>query len=398
MIHGFTQPWEAGMSEPSDVALVAHHAYKSWSSSWWGPDRKPDGSLRRHTKRFGKEGEMTPKEARAAFRRWYQDDWKADVTVRVPSTYTVTDLCKDYYAYAQTIYVKNGRQTSAVAQVKRAMEQFGTMYGGLPITDITNPMLAKLRDGMIDDGKFGIKLTVRTVNERIRVIKRAFRWAREKGLVDKVTIADVVEVTVLVEGRCDARKTEPVVPVARETVDATLAGASQGFKDLVELMWLTGMRPGEACSLRPCDIDRGDAVWVYSPEFHKTEHKGKLRRITIGPEGQRILAPYLAKRMPSAAVFTRAEIRCKAGGPGWLKPQKPVTPGFICKMIDHLTGLAKIETWHGNQLRHAWATRVREAFGLEAASDGLGHSSLDMTLIYAERSLKRAKEVAAQVG
>lgn len=54
--------------------------------------------------------------------------------------------------------------------------------------------------------------------------------------------------------------------------------------------------------------------------------------------------------------------------------------------------------WAPNRLRHTAATKIREQFGLEAASATLGHSHADTTLIYAERPERVALEVAEKVG
>jgi integrase len=62
-------------------------------------------------------------------------------------------------------------------------------------------------------------------------------------------------------------------------------------------MWLTGMRPGEVCHLRPCDVLRLKPVWVYTPHTHKTEHKGKVRKIAIGPQAQAILERYVTRSL-----------------------------------------------------------------------------------------------------
>ncbi len=51
-----------------------------------------------------------------------------------------------------------------------------------------------------------------------------------------------------------------------------------------------------------------------------------------------------------------------------------------------------------HQLRHNYATNVRREFGLEAAQILLGHSSADVTQIYAERDMGRAARVAAKIG
>ena len=54
--------------------------------------------------------------------------------------------------------------------------------------------------------------------------------------------------------------------------------------------------------------------------------------------------------------------------------------------------------WSPNQIRHTAGTEIRKRFGLEAAQVALGHSSADVTQIYAERDLTKAADVARQVG
>ena len=72
---------------------------------------------------------------------------------------------------------------------------------------------------------------------------------------------------------------------------------------MVRLHLLTGMRPGEVCSMRLCDIDRSGDVWKYSPEGHKTEHHGRSRVILLGRKAQRILQPLLNTQSRLASSF-----------------------------------------------------------------------------------------------
>lgn len=74
---------------------------------------------------------------------------------------------------------------------------------------------------------------------------------------------------------------------------------------MIDLQWLTGMRPGEATIMRACDIDMtGGDVWLYTPHEHKMEHKGKLRVIPLGPQAQAVLRP-----SPSANRRQRTGVR-----------------------------------------------------------------------------------------
>ena len=54
--------------------------------------------------------------------------------------------------------------------------------------------------------------------------------------------------------------------------------------------------------------------------------------------------------------------------------------------------------WHPNQLRHAYASDVRRAHGLEAAQVLLGHAKANITEVYAQRDLTLAAAVAVKIG
>jgi integrase len=58
----------------------------------------------------------------------------------------------------------------------------------------------------------------------------------------------------------------------------------------------------------------------------------------------------------------------------------------------------KSRRWNPHALRHSAATRIREDFGLEAAQAVLGHSELDTTELYAEKSKAAARDVMRQIG
>ena len=54
--------------------------------------------------------------------------------------------------------------------------------------------------------------------------------------------------------------------------------------------------------------------------------------------------------------------------------------------------------WSPLQLRHTAATEIRARFSLEAAQTVLGHAKADVTQIYAERDLVKARTVMAEIG
>jgi integrase len=58
----------------------------------------------------------------------------------------------------------------------------------------------------------------------------------------------------------------------------------------------------------------------------------------------------------------------------------------------------KQHRWSPGQLRHNAATAVRRHYGGEAAQVILGHTTLDTTLIYAERDAKLAERIMSEIG
>lgn len=54
--------------------------------------------------------------------------------------------------------------------------------------------------------------------------------------------------------------------------------------------------------------------------------------------------------------------------------------------------------WHPHQLRHNAATELRKHFGVDAAQVILGHKTLAVTAIYAEKNMSEASDIMRKVG
>jgi integrase len=186
---------------------------------------------------------------------------------------------------------------------------------------------------------------------------------------------------------------------------------------MVQLQRLTGMRPGEVVSLQPCEVDRSRDPWLYVPGTHKTEHHDRLRLVFIGPRAQAILAPFL-DRPPESCCFSPREAMAgfrqaqRAARKSKVQPsqknrkkrQPSKRPGDSYSVdtygnaIERACLKAGIPPWHPNQLRHNLATEVRRIAGLDTARAVLGHSSSEITEVYAEVDAGKAAEIMARIG
>jgi integrase len=79
---------------------------------------------------------------------------------------------------------------------------------------------------------------------------------------------------------------------------------------------------------------------------------------------------------------TLVELKTRLGEKGWAERRQ--------WQQDH--------RWHPHQLRHTAATELRKTFGLEAAQVILGHKTLSVTQVYAEKNIEAAMKIMSEVG
>jgi integrase len=263
---------------------------------------------------------------------------------------------------------------------------------------------------------------------------RLFKWAVGEAMVPPSVHHGLKAVPGLRRGRADVRESEPIKPVPDAFVDAIEPYVSRQVWAMIQLQRLTGMRPGEVCSMRTIDVDTSGRVWIYTPESHKTEHHGRERRIHLGPAAQAILRPWLRPEL-TAHLFSpresvesrRAEQRKRRKTPltpsqqvrkRKAKPKRSPGDSYDTRSYNHAVHYGvrranaeakeaaeakgiepeEIPAWHPNQLRHSAATRLRREFGLDVTRAVLGHSSPVVTEVYAELDGAKAAEAMERVG
>ena len=289
------------------------------------------------------------------------------------------------------------------------------------------------------------RLSRRYINGLVDCIRGMFRWGAGEQLVSASVPQALAAVAGLRRGKTEARETSPVLPVDDATVEATLPHLPETIADMVRVQRLTGMRPQEVCLLRPRDLDRSGDVWIFRPQWHKTEHHGRGRIVLIGPQAQAILLRYLARdadmycfrpvdseaKRRAAQHAVRKTLLSHGNRPGTNVKRHPrVQPGdrydvaayrraihracdlafchpemlgvnereLSASQLIELKKWRSSHRWSPNRLRHAAATTIRKQFGLEAAQVILGHAAANITELYAERDLAKGVEVARLLG
>lgn len=342
------------------------------------------------------------------------------------SALTVAELLAAYVRHAETYYVKAGKPTSQIWRVKRAARYVVLSYGPTPAAEFGPLALEAVREKMV-----AADLCRPFVNQLTGCARRAWKWAASRELVPAETYQRLRTLEDLKRGRCRAPDPPPVGPVPWKVVEVTLPWLPPTIADMVRLQYQAGMRPGEVVVLRPCDVDREGRVkgggtfpglWVYTPPTHKTEHHDEDRVIFLGAKAQAILTPYLDGD-PTAPAFSpaetvrrfRADQRCRRKSkvqpsqadrskrrpkkqPGTAYTSNSYRQAVVRAVRRARSAWVPLDLWTTNQLRHSRATEIRRLFSQDTARTVLGHASVEMTDVYAERDLNAAAEVMRKIG
>lgn len=362
---------------------------------------------------LGKYGSAASKKTyRRIIGEWLQRGGILDMSVEADPA--IVEICTAYWKHAREYYRgPNGKPTRSIGRTKLALRHLRTLYGDLPARKFGPLALQNVRQQFIDAG-----LSRPYCNYLTNEIQRAFRWAASQELIPIEVYQGLKSVAGLRKGRTVAPEPKPIPPVADAVVEATLPHLPPTIADMVRVQRLTGCRPGEIVIMRPIDIDRTGEVWVYRPAVHKLSWRGKDRSIVLGPKCQSIITAYLDRpeeeycfapteseklrhidmRRKRKSKVQPSQVSRKKKNPK-RKPGDHYTPGTYARRIRDVCVREKIPHWTPNQLRKAAAVQIRETFDLEGARAVLGHhESTTTSQFYAVEDVRRAAEIAKQIG
>lgn len=323
--------------------------------------------------------------------------------------------------------------------ISLAIMPLAEKYPDLQADEFTSLHLKEFLKFVVESDKYD--WCRKLINERIRCIKRMFKWAASEMLISVHTFTALSTIEGLRKGRTIARESKKVLPANIELVNAVIDVVAPVIGDMIQIQILTAMRSGELCKMRPCNIDRSEEIWIYQPQAvdptkqynHKKDYLGYQKIITIGPKAKLLLAKYMFrdptdycfkptesyrqclqaksdKRKTPLKYGNRPGTNCKGTMPlnecfnsdGYMKIIKRA-----CKtafpMPKELTQEEKKQWekqhhWHPHQLRHVAGTEVTRKFGIDAARAVLGHQKINTTEYYVQLDLAKAKEVAKMMG
>lgn len=319
---------------------------------------------------------------------------------------TVADVTAEARSWIEFKYANDAGRRSGMLRICTVLEDDA---GDVAASKFGPRKLAEIRDTFVAS-----RNTRTYVNRQVREIIRIFKFAVSRELVDINVVLALQTLEPLRAGQTKAKESQPVVPANLDDVRKTVKYLSPTVVAMIRIQVATGMRPSEICRIRPKDIDRSGADWIYRLETHKTARFGKTKSVPIVGDARAALQPFMDRdsdeycfRPEESAQWHRDQrtanrktppnCGCKKGTKRAENP-RAYNPSFdSCayrRAITRAAEKAKVPHWYPYQLRHGAATSVREALGVEAAAALLGHSRTSMTDHYAKITEAKAIEAA----
>lgn len=356
-----------------------------------------------------------------------------DEQQRAAKTISVEAIAWAFWQDAERRYTAtDGSTKPELGHYKSALSILHKLHGPTEARHFGPNALRLCRDEMVDAG-----WTRRYIAQQVGRLRRVFAWAVGREMIEPGITAALDAVEGLRHGEQGVAEGRKVKPVPMAHVDAVRQHVASPVRALIDLQLLTGARPGELVTMRPCDLNTTGKVWTYTPEQHKGAHRGHERTIYLGPKAQQVVAPFLTRALEAfcfspaeAEAERRAEQRRKRKTPVWpshaaryerqrrddpqWKPGERYTTETYRRAVAHGIAAAnraevkraveekrkpvEISAWTPHQLRHNAATEIRREHGIEAARVILGHRSATVTEIYAELDEGRAVDIIGKVG
>ena len=220
-----------------------------------------------------------------------------------------------------------------------------------------------------------------TVSRHVAALRNFSAWAHREGLAPTDAAA------ALASARADQRL--PRVVDQDEAAALLECARSRASADdpvsirdwaILELIYATGIRVSEACSLTTSSIDAA-ALTV------RVVGKGdKERTVPFGVPARDALDQWTVRARPSLAVGTDALFVGAKGG--------PIDPRVVRAMIHRMCARAGVRDIAPHGLRHSAATHLLQGGAdLRAVQEILGHSSLATTQRYTHVDAGRLSDV-----
>ncbi len=286
--------------------------------------------------------------------------------------------------FLEHLEIEKNRSQKTIENYDHYLSRFLDFSNIVSPSDISEDSIRKFRIYLNrfqdEDGK-----TLKKVTQNYHIIAlRSFLKYMAKRDIDTVA-AEKIELAKQEDREVNFLEHRELERLLSAPQGADIAGLRD--RAILELLFSTGLRVSELCSLSRDDVD------VERGEFGVRGKGSKLRLVFLSDGAKAALKSYLGKRRDSeAALF----IRIPRSERYELFEDLRLTPRSIQRIIKKYSSLAGIigKKVSPHTLRHSYATDLlRNGADIRSVQALLGHSSVTTTQIYTHVTDKQLREV-----
>jgi len=239
-------------------------------------------------------------------------------------------------------------------------------------------------------------LSPSTVGMIAAVLRHTLRYAEQRCLPIGCNVSAIPNITGRI--RRDASIFSPREQAALESVLSSYKGDTSRIGVLLALR--TGLRIGELCALRWCDINLQDGCLTVQHTLQRIRNINSFGPKSIVHLGMpKSASSFRTIPIPAVVLGYLASLCCESSCFLLSGTEKPVEPRTVQNRFKAYQREAKIEPINFHALRHTFATRwIEKGFDIKALSRVLGHSDVSVTLnIYVHPSMELVRSYLDQM-
>lgn len=294
----------------------------------------------------------------------------------------VSALAKEFLDYLE---IEKNRSPHTRANYDFYLRRFLEFTGDMPPTDITGDKIRayRLHLNRLTDPK-GELLKKNTQNYHLIALRSFLKYLAKRDIEslapEKIELGKMPERQVAF---LESDDLERLLAAPMSGADGKDPITHIRDKAILELLFSTGLRVSELCSLKR------DEVNLKRDEFTVRGKGSKLRVVFLSADAGKWLMKYLEARSDVTPYLFVRHDRASNGDPG------PLTPRSVQRLVDHYSRAAGItQNITPHTMRHSYATDLlRNGADIRSVQSMLGHSSITTTQIYTHITNQQLREV-----
>lgn len=296
-------------------------------------------------------------------------------------SHNIRDYKQDFLEYVE---IEKGRSVKTVENYDHYLERFLEFSKLKNAEDITENVMRNYRLWLNrqvggNNKKTGETLKKKTQNYHLIALRAFLKYLAKRGV--KTLSPEFIELAKVGDRHLDLITKDELLRLLKATEGNDLKNLRD--KAILELLFSTGLRVSELCSLSR-DLD------LNADEFSIRGKGEKIRLVFLSPEAKAAIKKYLDKRTDvDDALFVKVEKKEKRKGEASLTPRSVER---IVKYYAIKAGISKKVTPH--VIRHCFATDLlSNGADLRSVQMLLGHANIGTTQIYTHVTDSHLKKI-----